>query len=105
MLGDSSTFPGCIRYGRPIGLVELTDHEIRIERILACAIGNPHFGGLRNYTDVKANLLREIEHFVSMYRSSKGRRARVVGWRDRRAAHESIRAGHARFVSHAAKKL
>jgi inorganic pyrophosphatase len=54
---------------------------------------------VRNYTDVQANLLREIEHFLSIYRIPKGRRARVLGWKDRRFSHETIRASRARFGS------
>lgn len=99
MLGDGSAFPGCICHVRPIGLVEILDHDVRYEKILACSIDNPRFGGARNYTDVQANLRREIEYFLSICRIPKGGRAQVLGWKDRRAAHESIRASHARFIS------
>ena len=98
MLGDDSTFPGCVSHVRPIGLVEILDHGVQYEKILASATGNPRFGLLRNYTDVQANVLREIEHFLSIYRIPKERRAKVLGWKDRRSAHEVIRSNHTRFV-------
>lgn len=99
MLGDDSALPGYICRVRPIGLLEILDHGVQYERVLACVTGNPRFGRVRNYTDVQANLLREIEHFLSIYRAPKGRRAKVSGWKDRRAAHESIRSCHSRFMS------
>ena len=99
MLGDNSAFPGCICHVRPIGLLEILDHGVQYEKILACVTANPRLGDITNYTDVQANVLREIEYFLSIYRIPKGRRAKVLGWKDRRSAHESIRASHARFVS------
>ncbi len=100
MLGDASPNPGCVRRGRPIGALEFVDHEVRIEKIVACAASNAGFHSIRDYTDAKANLLLEIEHILSMHRDFRGRHAKVLGWKDRRAAHESIRASHARFLSH-----
>ena len=99
MLGDDSALPGYVCCVRPIGLVELEDHGVQYERILACVTSNPRFGRVRSYTDVQANFLREIEHFLSVYRIPKGRRAKLLGWKDRRSAHEIIRTNHARFIS------
>lgn len=99
MLGDDSALPGCVCRVRPIGLMEILDDGVQYERILACVTGGTLFGCVRNYTDVQANLLREIEHFLSVYRIPKGRRAKLLGWKDRRSAHEIIRTNHARFIS------
>lgn len=99
MLGDDSALPGYVCRVRPIGLVEILDHGVQYERILACVTGNPRFGRVGSYADVQSNLLREIEHSLSIYRIPKGRRAKVLGWKDRRAAHESIRSCHSRFLS------
>lgn len=105
MLGAAPSFPGCIFQARPLGLLEMLEHGVRYERILACATRNPRFGRVRNYTDAQPNVLREIEHFLSTYRIPRGKRAKVLGWRDRRAAHESIRTSHTRFVSGAVQTL
>lgn len=99
MLGDDSALPGCVCRVRPIGLLEIVDHGVQYEKILACVAGNARFGRVKSYTEVQANVLREIEHFLSIYRIPQGRRARVLDWKDRKSAHESIRASHARFVS------
>ena len=100
MLGDVSTDPGCIRRGRPIGALEIVDHGVQLEKIVACASSNHRFRFIHNYTDAKPNVLREIEHVLSLHRDFKGKRIKVLGWKNLRAAHESIRACHARFVSH-----
>jgi len=105
MLSDTPYFPGCISHARPIGLLAILDHGIQHETILACATRNLRLGRMRNYTDAQPTVLREIEHFLSVYRAPVGKRAKVLGWRDRKAAQESIRAGHARFVSGAAKTV
>ena len=104
MLGDVSTDPGCIRRGRPIGALEIVDHGVQLEKIVACALSNPRFRFIHNYADAQPNLLLEIEHVLSLHRDFKGKRIKVLGWKDRRAAHESIRACHARFVSHECEK-
>ncbi len=100
MLGDASPDPGCVRQGRPIGALGIMDSGVQLEKIVACAASNPQFRRLHNYTDAQANLLLEVERVLSMHRDFQGRRLKVLGWRDRRAAHETIRANHARFVSH-----
>jgi inorganic pyrophosphatase len=104
MLGDVSTDPGCIRRGRPIGALEIVDHGVQLEKIVACAVSNPRFHLIHNYTDAQPNLLLEIEHVLSRHRDFRGKRIMVLGWKDRRAAQESIRACHARFVSHEGEK-
>ena len=103
LLGDgASFFPGCVSQARPIGLLELLDEGVHHRKILACATRNSRLAPLRNYTDAQPNTLREIEHFLSIYRTPRGKRARVLGWRDRAAACENIRSSHARFVAGAA---
>ncbi len=99
MLGDACPEPGCIRQGRPIGALEIMDHGVQLEKIVACAVSNSRFRFIHNYTDAQANLLLEIEYVLSMHRDFRGRRIKVIGWRDRRAAQESIRACHAHFIS------
>ncbi len=100
MLGDASPDPGCIRQGRPIGALEIEDHGVRIEKIVACALSNPKSGQLHNYTDIEPTLLLEIENILSLHRDFKGKRVKVLGWKDCRAAQESIRTCHARYLAH-----
>jgi inorganic pyrophosphatase len=105
VLGDAPTFPGCIYPARPIGLFEMLDQGVRDEKVLAYATGNPRFSSIQNYTDVQAHILREVEHFFSIYKDLEGKRTRVLGWKDRESAHEIILASHARFRSNNARAV
>ena len=99
ILGDSPTFPGCVFKARPIGLFDMLDQGVPDEKIVAFAIGNPRAKDIENYTDVMPHILREIEHFFSVYKSLEGKRTQVLGWKDRESAYEAIRASHERFLA------
>lgn len=99
ILGDSPTFPGCVFKARPIGLFEMLDQGIPDEKVLAFAVGNPRAADVQNYSDVMPHILREVAHFFSVYKSLEGKNTEVLGWKDRDAAHEAIRASHARFAN------
>jgi inorganic pyrophosphatase len=98
ILGDAPTFPGCVYLARPIGLFEMLDQGIRDEKILACATGNPRFSSIRNYTEIQPHILREMEHFFSIYKDLEGKRTKVLGWKGRDAAHTIIESSQARFT-------
>jgi len=98
VLGDAPTFPGCVYPVRPIGLFEMLDQGVRDEKILAYATGNPRFTGIDDYAEVQPHILREIVHFFSIYKDLEGKRTKVLGWKDRKAAHEIIQSSHARFA-------
>ena len=98
VLGDSPTFPGCIYNARPIGLFEMLDQGVPDEKIVAYATGNPRFLDIDSYTQVPQHVLREIEHFFSVYKDLEGKRTKVLGWQDRARAQEVIRASHQRYM-------
>ena len=97
ILGDDPTFPGCVYDARPIGLFEMLDQGVRDEKILACATGNPRFSAIQDYKQIQPHVLREVEHFFSIYKDLEGKRTKVLGWKDRDAAHEIIRVSNERF--------
>lgn len=99
ILSDSPTFPGCVFKARPIGLFEMLDQGIPDEKILAFATGNPRASDIQNYTDVMSHILREVEHFFSVYKSLEGKQTEVLGWKDYTAAYEVIRTGHDRYLA------
>ena len=104
ILGDSPTFPGCVFKARPIGLFEMLDQGIPDEKVLAFATGNPRANDIHNYTDVMSHVLREVEHFFSVYKSLEGKKTEVLGWKDRAAAYEAIRTSHERFPTPVASR-
>lgn len=98
ILGDAPTFPGCIYYARPIGMFEMLDQGISDEKVLACATGNPRFRDIHSYTEIPPHILREIEHFFSIYKDLEGKRTSVLGWKSREEAHKVIQSSHERFA-------
>ena len=98
ILGDAPTFPGCIYRVRPVGLFEMLDNGVCDEKILAYAMGNPRFSNIQDYTEINPHILREIEHFFSVYKNLEEKETKVLGWKDREAAYEVVRSSHERFV-------
>jgi len=68
------------------------------EKILAYAMGNPRFSGIRSYTEIQPHVLLEVEHFFSVYKDLEEKQTKVLGWKDREAAYEVIRSSHERFI-------
>lgn len=98
ILGDTPTFTGCIYLTRPIGLFEMLDHGIPDEKVLAYGTGNPRFANTQSYTEIQPHVLREVEHFFSVYKDLEGKETKVLGWKGPEAAHEVIRTSHERFI-------
>ncbi|MGB8478523.1 MAG: inorganic diphosphatase [Acidobacteriaceae bacterium] len=99
ILGDAPTFSGCIYFARPIGLFEMLDQGAHDEKILAYATGNPRFSSIQDYTDVQPHILREVEHFFSIYKDLEGKRTQVLGWKAKQTALEVIQRSHTRFMT------
>ncbi len=97
ILGDAPSFPGCVLTVRPVGLFRMLDQGIEDEKVIAFAAGNPTFSQIENYTSVYPQILREVEHFFSIYKDLEGKRTQAIGWDDVEAARSTILACHARY--------
>jgi inorganic pyrophosphatase len=92
------TFPGCVVYGRVIGLFEMEDEHKSDAKLLCVPAGDPNWGSLRDLPDLPAQLTAEIGHFFSVYKDlDRTRSARARGWRDRHAALCELHAARQRF--------
>jgi inorganic pyrophosphatase len=98
VLGEHPTFPGCVYDAQPIGLFRMMDQGVADEKILAYATGNPRFSGTEEYTEVQPHILKEIEHFFSVYKFLEGKETSVLGWSNASEAKKMIRACHDRFM-------
>ena len=92
------TFTGCLIQARPLGLLEMLDQGVKDEKVFAVASCNPRFEEVHNYTDVNAHVLREIEHFFSIYKDLEGKRVKLSGWKDAAVAHQVIMDSHQRYL-------
>jgi inorganic pyrophosphatase len=91
------TFPGCLIEARPIGLFKMKDEKGPDEKILCVPIHDPDWSFIKNLSDVPPHLLKEIEHFFSVYKDLEKKKVRVEGWADRIAAQKIIHESQMRY--------
>jgi inorganic pyrophosphatase len=97
ILGDAPSFPGCVLVARPIGVFNMLDQGIQDEKIVAFATDNPTFREIEDYTAVYPQILREVEHFFSIYKDLEGKRTQALGWGGVEIARQIIMESHRRF--------
>ena len=91
------TFPGCLIEASPVGLFRMADEKGPDEKILCVPIQDPHWTGIEGLDDVPAHLLREIEHFFTIYKDLEEKEVLVEGWEPREEAEAVIRASRKRL--------
>lgn len=92
---DEPTFTGCHVWARPIGGLEMRDEKGADFKVLCVALGDPHQQHIERLDQVRPHRLVEIEHFFESYKALEDKAVDVVGWRDRDAAHDVLRADRA----------
>lgn len=97
VLVTDPTFTGCMLEARPIGVLRMIDQGKGDEKILAVTKASPTHAGIKTHTDLAPHILREIEHFFSIYKELEGKKTIVKGWKGVAAAHRIIEQGRRRF--------
>ncbi len=82
VLVDAPSFTGCLMTVRPVGMLRMVDQGREDEKILAVGRNNPIFKDVRDYSKLYPHLLREIEHFFSIYKELEAKTTQIVGWFD-----------------------
>ena len=90
VLVDAPSFPGCVMTVRPIGMLEMVDQGKGDEKILAVGTNNPIYKDVRDYSEVYPHLLREIEHFFTIYKELEAKTTTIVGWENADRARDVI---------------
>jgi inorganic pyrophosphatase len=94
---DAPSFPGCVIEVRPIGVLRMIDQGEQDEKILCVVENDPVYRQIKDCDELFPHLLREIEHFFSIYKSLEGKKTEIAGWSGAEAAHKLIKEGQARF--------
>lgn len=84
---------------RPVGVLHMEDESGGDEKILAVPHSklHPYHDNVRDYSDVRTTLIRQIEHFFVHYKDlEEGKWAKVKGWGDAEAAAQAIQEAIAR---------
>lgn len=91
------TFPGCIIEARPVGLFKMWDEKGPDEKILCVPIGDPLWNHIESLSGIPPHLLKEIEHFFSIYKDLEEKKTGIEGWEDRESAIKVIREAQQRY--------
>lgn len=91
VLTNEATFPGCVIPARPVALLRMRDEHGGDDKVLCVPTVDPRYDHLRDLGDVSPHLLREIEHFFTVYKDLEQREVQTFGWESRDAALELIR--------------
>lgn len=94
-LVSEPTFPGCRIRIRPIGLFLMEDQGDADHKVLGVPLGDPVWAGARELEDVPAHLLKELEHFFSVYKDLEEKKTAALGWRPAEEAFRIIETAQA----------
>ena len=90
VLVNSPSFSGCVIEVRPIGVLRMVDQGQKDEKILAVAQSDPVYREINDANQLFPHLLRQIEHFFSIYKSLEGKKTELDGWEGAEAARRII---------------
>ena len=74
------TFPGCIIKVRVIGVFFMTDDKGQDEKLLCVPISDPYWGRYKQLEELNPYLLKEIEHFFSVYKDLENKKVEIGGF-------------------------
>lgn len=76
------TFPGCLIETKPIGVLKMRDDKGEDEKVLTVPVNDPLWNHLNSLKDAPPHLLKEIEHFFSVYKNLEHKNVEINGWFD-----------------------
>lgn len=104
VLVDAPSFTGCLMAVRPVGVLEMVDQGKKDEKVLAVGIANPIYKDVSDYHELYPHVLREIEHFFSIYKELEGKQTQIVGWRDASRARAIVNESRQRYIEKESRK-
>lgn len=76
------TFPGCVITSRIIGVLVMSDDKGQDEKLLAVPKDDPRFKEVQSLGDISPHILKEIEHFFTVYKDLEQKETKIEGWED-----------------------
>jgi inorganic pyrophosphatase len=81
LLGEP-TFPGCEILVRIVGMLDMADDKGPDQKLLVVPLTDPHWNHIFQIDQVPPHLLREIEHFFTVYKQLEDKTVESFGWRN-----------------------
>ena len=91
------TFPGCIIEAKPVGVLKMKDEMGQDEKILCIPLSDPLWNHVTELSHVPPHLLKEIEHFFSVYKDLEMKITKVEGWENKESAIKRIKEAQQRY--------
>lgn len=95
------TFPGCRIQIRPIGLFLMEDQGLPDHKVIGVPVRDPMWGTMRSIDELPPHLLREFEHFFSVYKDLEDMKTAALGWKGSDDALRVLEAAGARVEEEA----
>ncbi|MDN5277072.1 MAG: inorganic pyrophosphatase [Clostridiales bacterium] len=92
------TFPGCLIEVVPVGLFLMQDEKGPDEKVLCVPKNDPLWSHVKDLPDVPPHLLREVEHFFSIYKELENKEVMIEGWQTKDAAIRVIMQARERYM-------
>jgi inorganic pyrophosphatase len=96
-LVSEPTFPGCHIRIRPIGLFLMEDQGHPDHKVIGVPLGEPVWADIQALGDVPPHMLKEIEHFFTVYKDLEEKKTAALGWHDLNETLDIIAASRAAF--------
>lgn len=91
------TFTGCRIRIRPIGLFLMEDQGLPDHKVLGVPVRDPLWGSVQDLGGLPPHLLREFEHFFTVYKDLEDMKTAVKGWEGAAEAIAVLRAAGAQL--------
>jgi inorganic pyrophosphatase len=78
---EHPTFIGCLIEVRPIGVLDLMDQTTIDHKIVAVAVKDPRHARVQTIQDLPPHIIREFEHFFTIYKELENKVVETRGWR------------------------
>lgn len=82
VLVTEPTFPGCVMEVKPIGVFHMADEKGPDEKVICVPVSDPIWNKMNDLTDLNPHLIKEIEHFFSVYKDLEKKKVAINGWGD-----------------------
>lgn len=96
---DDVLMPGCIVFVRPVGYMKMSDEKGADEKLVCVVVNDPRYIDVQSLNQLPSHLLREIEHFFSVYKALEPNKwTRMGTWFEVDGALELLKTTHQAYV-------